>query len=207
MDELPGNSLTGAQKPKDDKPSTEKMIVGEATIRKPSLAKKFRNTFIQGDARSVREDVLWNVIIPATKDLLFKAGQEAMSGLLFNSTGPKGRAAATVVSQYGKTAYHKMSQAAKEEPRVISKRARAAHDFDEIVLESRAEAESILERLYELVNSQYGHATVADFYSLVGITERGYPDQKYGWTDLNGSGVIPIQAGYLIKLPQPVVID
>jgi hypothetical protein len=84
---------------------------------------------------------------------------------------------------------------------VMSRQARARHDFDEIVLESRTEAEEVIDRLFDLV-SRYESATVADLYELVGLAS-SHTDHKWGWTDLRGAGVSRVRGGYLLDLPDP----
>jgi hypothetical protein len=87
----------------------------------------------------------------------------------------------------------------------MSQRGRAKHDFDEIVLDQRAEAEEVIDRLYDVV-SRYEQATVADLYDLVGLSST-HTDHKWGWTDLRGSGVSRIRDGYLLDLPDPEPLD
>ena len=81
----------------------------------------------------------------------------------------------------------------------------AKHDFDEIVLDQRAEAEEVIDRLYDVV-SRYESATVADLYDLVGLPST-HTDHKWGWTDLRGAGVSRIRDGYLLDLPDPEPLD
>jgi hypothetical protein len=87
----------------------------------------------------------------------------------------------------------------------MSQRGRAKHDFDEIVLDQRAEAEEVIDRLYDVV-SRYEQATVADLYDLVGLSST-HTDHKWGWTDLRGAGVSRIRDGYLLDLPDPEPLD
>jgi hypothetical protein len=87
----------------------------------------------------------------------------------------------------------------------MSQRGRAKHDFDEIVLDQRSEAEEVIDRLYDVVN-KYEQATVADLYDLVGLSSN-HTDHKWGWTDLRGSGVSRIRDGYLLDLPDPEPLD
>lgn len=80
------------------------------------------------------------------------------------------------------------------------------HDFGEIVLSSRGEAEEVLDQLIEII-SQYQQASVSDLYAMVGISP-AYTDQKYGWTDLRGANAQPVRGGsYLLNLPQPHPLD
>jgi hypothetical protein len=87
----------------------------------------------------------------------------------------------------------------REEPRALSRGARARHDFDDIVLPSRAEAEQVIERMFDIVG-RYDTATVSDLYELVGI--RGtHVDNKWGWSDMRGAGVVRVRDGFLLELP------
>ena len=86
--------------------------------------------------------------------------------------------------------------------RVMSRQARARHDFDEIILESRTEAEEVIDKLYEVI-SRYESATVADLYQLVGLSS-SHTDYKWGWTDIRGAGVSRSRDGYVLDLPEPI---
>ena len=79
------------------------------------------------------------------------------------------------------------------------------YDYDEIVLESRGEAEEVLERMDDLLDN-YGIVSVAAFYDLVGITGN-YTDNKYGWTSLRNASVQRLRDGYLLKLPKALPLD
>ena len=57
-------------------------------------------------------------------------------------------------------------------------RTRTGYDYDDIILESRGEAEDVLERMDELI-ATYQVVSVADFYDLVGVSGN-YTDNKYG---------------------------
>lgn len=79
-------------------------------------------------------------------------------------------------------------------------RVRAAYDYDDLILDSRGEAEEILARLEEMI-SVYGTARVADFYELAGVTG-SYTNNNYGWTDLHNAGVMRVRDGYVIRFPR-----
>ena len=87
----------------------------------------------------------------------------------------------------------------------MSRTSRARHDFDEIILETRGEAEEVLSHLVDLT-IDYQQATVADLYDLVGITSN-FTDNKYGWTDLRSASVTRVRDGYLINLPRTQILD
>ena len=87
----------------------------------------------------------------------------------------------------------------------MSQRARASHDFKEIVLATRIEAEEVCRGLDELIE-RYGVATVTNLYNLVGITG-DYTDNKWGWNQSHGFDIERVREGYLLDLPKPEPID
>ena len=82
----------------------------------------------------------------------------------------------------------------------MSTRDKATHNFDGIILESRREAEEVIDRLGDLIDN-YDAATVSDLYELVGITG-SFTDDKWGWTDIRSAGIRRVREGYLLQLPR-----
>jgi uncharacterized protein YerC len=87
----------------------------------------------------------------------------------------------------------------------MSRQARATHNFDEVILPTRREAEEVLDFLHDLL-TRYETVSVSDLYELVGETGN-FTDEKWGWTDLAGASVSRVRDGYLLNLPRPVPID
>lgn len=83
----------------------------------------------------------------------------------------------------------------------MSRKARANHDFYEIIIPTRPEAEAVLEGLFALLD-EYEVASVADLYEMVGESSQ-FTDRNWGWTDLRGSDIRRVREGYLLDLPRP----
>jgi len=64
---------------------------------------------------------------------------------------------------------------------------------------SRQDAEKTLSAMQDIIDS-YGFATVADFKDLTGV-QSTITDNRYGWTDLEGTTIKNILHGYRIDLP------
>ena len=79
------------------------------------------------------------------------------------------------------------------------------YNYDDIILETRGEAEEVLSRMDELVET-YNMVSVADLCDLVGATCK-WTDNKYGWTDIRSAHVIRTRDGYMIKLPKALPLD
>ena len=77
--------------------------------------------------------------------------------------------------------------------------------YDDIILENRADAEKVLDQLFDLIDN-YGQAAVSDLYDIVGMTPN-FTDHKYGWTDLRKASVGRCRHGYSINLPIATRLD
>lgn len=206
--DFPPNSNVSKSEPEDK--NIERVVSGEARRKKPSLAKQFKDTFIAGTMRSTVRYVALDVLLPMAKDTIVEVVEQGITKLIFgdsrryrgSSAPPSGP---TGYINYSRISTGPMGSRMGSSSRALSRRARAAHDFDEIVLDSRTEAEEVIDRLFDLV-SRYESASVADLYELVGLTP-AHTDHKWGWTDLRGAGVSRIRDGYLLDLPDPDPLD
>lgn len=75
----------------------------------------------------------------------------------------------------------------------------------EYELVSRPEANDVLGRMYDIL-SQYDVVSQRDFFDLIGEPAT-HVDEKWGWTDLQGSTVRRAGTGYRIDLPRPQPIE
>lgn len=214
---FPSNSKT-VRKEICDVPSEnrklEKVISGSVKKQKRSFSKKLSETFLEDDTKSVGNYIFHDVLIPAAKsmlcDIIGWGGFAEM--LLFNDRrggrNPRRTGSNRSHTSYG-SYYRSTDRDRGREPRDrgrdISRTSRSRHNFDEIVLETRGEAENVLSHLVDLV-IDYDQATVADLYELVGITPE-FTDNKYGWTDLSDAGVKRVRDGYLINMPRTQILD
>lgn len=208
-EEFPSNSRS--RKPAKDEPKkVEKVVTGSVARRKKPLGKRMAETFVGGDTRGVWGYVFYDVLLPAAKDMLADATSQGVERLLFGEARSRSRRGGRPGGPYGHVSYnrvgsHPAGRAGRPDERSVSRRARANHDFDEIILDTRAEANEVIERLFDLV-SEYEQATVADLYEMVGI-DSSYTDDKWGWTDMRGAGVTRIRSGYLLDLPKTEPLD
>jgi hypothetical protein len=203
--DYPSNSKKEKDAPADPKnKNVTKVTVGEVVTRKKPLGSRIRSTFVNENSQNVGQYVLLEVLIPAAKNMLSDAISQGIEKLLFGDSRPRG----STGSRPGYTSYNKMARSpgSPGSPiREINRRDRANHDFDDIVLSTRGEAEEVLDRLRDLVD-EYEIATVADLYDLVGISS-SFTDNKWGWYDLKHASVRNIRGGYLVVLPRTQPID
>lgn len=188
-----------------DRKKVDKVINGDAVKRKKGLGRKMAETFTGDDVQSVGTYILFDVVMPAAKTMISDAVSQGIERMLFGD----GARRSTSKSSVGHTSYNRMysgsSRDNRSSERTMSPRARATHDFDEVILETRGEAEEVLDLLVDLLG-KYDVVTVSDLYDAVGVSG-SYTDDKWGWTNLKGAAIRRIRAGYLIDLPRPESID
>jgi hypothetical protein len=196
----PSNSFTSRKPQTPAKPKNiERVTTSEPIVQKRGLGKRFAEVFIGADAKSVWQYIAYDVLVPAAKDMVSDAVSSGIERMLF---GEGARSRGYNSGKGGFTSYNKMSGPNKPS---MSNRGRARHDFKEIVLPTRPEAEDVLNSMYTILQ-EYGVVSVNDFYQIVGITG-SFADAKYGWTDMRGSRVERVRNGYLIDLPAPEVLE
>jgi len=208
MKDFPGNSHKTSVPPE---PREKMKAVTTATTvrRKRNLGRQFKETFFKGDPRGAAEYVFFEVLVPSVKDMLFDGFESGIRSLIYGEDAKKRPSGASAgYAGLGHVAYNSMSSAAKtvQSERVISRRARARHDFGELVIASREEAENVLDLMFETL-SRYGSVSVATLYELTGI-QSSHTDMKWGWTELQGSKAVRTrQGGFLLDLPAPVELS
>lgn len=180
----------------------EKMVEGKVVTRKMPWWKKFASSMVADDAQNVGDYILTDVVVPSARRLIVEIVEGAVNRVIF------GTSRARRTSGFGTTSlrhvpYDRLSDRGVERDprRGISQAARARHDFDEVVLETREEAVIVIDALIDRV-SRYGATTVADLYDILGVTG-SYVDQKWGWTDLITADVRQVRGGFLLDLPRP----
>lgn len=90
--------------------------------------------------------------------------------------------------------------------RMLSRRSRSGHNFSDILIPTRREADDVLEMLYECL-SRFGSVSVGDLYEATGI-QTSHVDYKWGWTSLDKVKMIRKgDRGYMLDLPEPETLN
>lgn len=204
--DYPSNSKLLREKNKaeqKDKEPAEKIISGPVERRKRGMGSKVLKTFLVEDSESILQYIIMDVLVPAAKntisDVVTQAIQQAFWG---------GRSQSGSGGRPGYTSYSKVSTPGRvigaEPSRTLSRQARASHDFSDVILKTRGEAEDVIDMLRTMID-QYEMASVNDLYDLLGLTS-DFTDAKWGWTDLRNASVRPVRGGYLLDLPSTIAL-
>jgi hypothetical protein len=208
--EFPPNSQSPRAKTADEimpeiKPEAVRITTNKVVQRKKPLGSRIKEMFVGGDARSVGQYLLQDVFVPAARDMIADMVSQGAERMIFGEarSTPRRGARGPVGGNNGYVSYNRFSSGAaqRDSARPFSQRSRASHNFDEICLETRVEADEVIDALFTLIQ-KYEWVSVADLYSIVGITAK-FTDQNWGWKDLRGLGATRVSDGYLLNIPRP----
>lgn len=202
LDEFPSNSHKSKESKKTEIVESKKIIKGKVRKRKPSLGKKMKDEFISTDSHSVLSYLLEDVFIPAAKETIANLVSGGIDMVLFGgSSGGSNRN----YRNGNKSRVSYESYYERKTDRYSSRNRKPSQSLDDIVFDSRTEAEDVLSALLEDID-EYGVTTVGNFYDLVG--ERTNPsDFKWGWETLRSASVDRVREGYIIRLPRAIAVD
>lgn len=193
MDEYKSNSHKSREDQSGEK-KIEKVVTGQVKSKRKNGLQKFTDVFMSEDVDDVKSYIFEDVIVPAIKDIIL----DAVKAFL----GANGR---SDKSSNSKTPYRSYYDKPSDRKDYGSHKPRTGYSYNEIILDSRGEAESVLTEMDEIV-SAYGMVSVADLYELVGVT-CSHTDYKYGWTNTRSASVIRVRDGYMLKLPKAMPLN
>jgi hypothetical protein len=180
-----------------------KVVQGNVKVKKKTDIRKFAEGFISEEAENIGSYIVMDVLFPAIKNTIL----DIITGsaeMLFGTGGSRRRSGRSTVDR---VSYVNYNDRYRDRDRRPSENVRHnACDFDDIVVDSRGEAEEVLAQLDAMIDT-YKVARVSDLYDLVGITGP-HTANRYGWTNLRNAEAVRLRdGGYLIKLPRAVPID
>ena len=180
----------GTEKEGVKRDKVEKVVKGVVKSKKKN---GLLSMFMSEGITDIKSHIVFEVLIPAAK----KAVSDGVNMMLFGETGSSRKSSTSSKVSYRE--YYGREEREVERGRDRGRYRSGGYSYDDITLETRAEANDVLSRLDELIEV-YGMASVADLYDLVGISGQ-YTDNKYGWKDIRSASHVSVRDGYLLKLP------
>lgn len=200
MEEYKSNSYRSKEEQKqlekkEERKKLDKIVTGSVKTKKKSELNKLTDIFISEDVKNVKSYVLMDVLVPAIKKAISDIVTNGIDMILYGESGRRTR------SSNGSSSYVSYRDySRKDDRRPVEPIRRSGYDFGRVILESRGEAEDVLDRMTEIIEA-YDFVSVADLFDLIG-QDCNYTDQKYGWTSLRDASVERTRDGYLLKLPK-----
>lgn len=179
----------------------DKIVSGDVKVKKKSGVHKFTDVFISEDVSNVKTYILMDVLVPAVKKAVSDIVTNGIDMILYGGNGGSKKR-----TNGGYISYNNYSSDRRRDDHSYgTTTTRTGYSYDEVSIPSRGEAEEVLTRMDELIET-YGIVSVADFYDLVGVS-CNYTDNKYGWTNIRNAEVVRVRDGYKIKLPKALPIN
>ena len=185
------NSHKSKRNSVEDKKKVDKIVKGKVKTKKKN---GILSSFINDDLQEIKKYIVEDVLIPTIKKTITDVVKNSIDMFFYGEVSRPNR---TNSSRISYSSYYDRDR----EPR----RRRNDLLIDDIVLESRAEAEEVLDRLDEMIE-EFGMASVLNLYDLIGVTAPFTAD-KYGWTDIRNATAVRVRDGYLLKLPRVMPLD
>lgn len=184
--------------PKPEK-KIEKIVSGKVKTKKKNEFTKFADNFISEDLNNIKSYILVDVLIPTIKNAVSDIVKNGIEMLLFGEVTGRKKNNASRVSYRN---YYDDDRSSRTSRQSTS---RSTYNYDEIVFDNRGEAEDVLARMDELIDT-YEVVSIADLYDLVGMVGN-HTDNKYGWTNISSAKILRVRDGYLIKMPRAIPLD
>ena len=208
MEEYKSNSdkskKAALQQPETPKPRPQKVISGKAKLKKQSSG-KIKELFVASEASNVRDYIIYDIIIPTIKDTLYNVFVNGLSMTLFGNT--KGGRRGDSGSHVSYVKYYDDRDRYDRNSYAPSYRSRTDYNYRDVVVDTKAEAEELLERLAEMIDA-YGIASILDLYDMVGLKTYN-TDSNYGWTmsAIREARIVRDFNGWCLKMPRPQPIN
>lgn len=188
---------------KEDAPAqrkrAEKVVSSPVKTRKRGEMRKLADAFLSDDAESLKSYILFDVLVPTIKKAISEVVTNGTDMILYGSTGKPGHR-----STGSKVSYGRCYDREREQTR--RRAGSGGFDYDEIIFDTRGDAESVLDGLNDIINA-YGMASVGDLYDLADVQTSNYAVNRYGWTSITGCRAVRGMDGYVLRLPRPLPLD
>ena len=201
FDYKPNSHKAKSERQLEERKPVGKVVKGTVKTKPKSGLSKFTGEFIAGEASNLKRYAWEEVLIPSLKKAISDIVKDGIDLIMYGET--RGRRGSSNSSSY--VSYRDYSRRDDSRRDSSSSRTRSGYAPDDIILESRGEAEEVLSRMDELIET-YGVVSVADLYDLIGKTCQ-YTDNKYGWINIRNAEPIRVRDGWMLKLPKATAIN
>lgn len=205
--DYPSNAMNAKQEPKSEK-KVEQVVTGTVIKKKKSPFARLTQNFVVEDSGTVLEHLLTDVLVPAAKSLIYDLFTEGLQRKLYGDSRPRTPAQRTYTSYSTRSSApspggrHIPGSTSNVTP--LNRIQRSNHDFRDIILADRGDAEDVLDRMRDLIRD-YQVASVNDFYELVGLSGE-FTDDKWGWYDLRSASIRAVRGGWAFSLPRTMPV-
>lgn len=185
------------------------VIQGRAYKKHRTTKSILQAIFIPKDVESVRDYVIFDVIIPRGKDFVVNLGKSMLDAIFYGDSQPgrpNGYGPASNVQRISYSSISSQPQRVANPNGMRRPNDRSHAIFEDVVFDTRSDAEAVLNLLIDQI-STYGVASVNDAYDACGLAAP-YTGNNYGWTSLSTAEISRTFNGqWIIKFPKALPIE
>ena len=178
--------------------------------KKPGLGRKFKKLFLADDVDDIGGYLRDDLIIPTLKDVALNFLEAALwgtrrSGGLSRDSGRRTRSGYTNYSQSSSVA--RVSRGSTRNREEESRASAKKFDIlDNLLFRTKAEAEDILMRMEDYLDTYDSGVPIGYLYELLDISG-DWTAEYYGWKDLRRARTTRVSNGYVLELPDPIELS
>lgn len=205
MSEYESNSYKSRQENSEDKKDIRPVVKGKVTTKKEPLSRKFSDVFLSDTTENVKSYLVYDVIVPAVKDLIVDMISNGTNMLIFgssNASRSRSRTGSYAPRNYA-TTYQRSTDRDHDRRYDRPNYSKNRYGYHDIFFDNRTDAKEVMDSLLDICE-HYKMVSVAEYYELSGAEElEVFTDRDYGWFDLASMTIARDVDGYHLKLPRP----
>ena len=195
----PSNSTSKKKSVEHKVPTVQ--LKGTVTQKKKSLGRRMADAFIGQDVVDVKEFLISDVLIPATKNIvvdILDGFRDSIELALFGTS--RGRINRQRYGQSNSVMSYSQYWNGRNsnQPTTVNYVGRNAPK--DLIFTNNAEASEVLNNLCDMIET-YGAVSVSELNEMLGLPKT-FTDQDWGWTNLSTASVRAVRGGYLLDLPK-----
>lgn len=196
----------------------KKVVTGTVRQRRKPLGTRLKEMFASENGDSFGQYLVDNVVVPMMKDMVLSVITQTADGIrggieerLFGASTQErtrttsygtGRPVVNYTRYSSSSTNRPSGRSTPPAPRITVRRSNKVQD---IILGTREDGEDVLDELRDKVDG-FGHCTVGDLYTAVGITPTS-TDHSWGWDNLDQARVRRLATDeYLLVMPSVIEI-
>lgn len=186
-------------------PPERLQLKGGIRRKKSNIFREVGND-LREDAPSIGEHLIYDILLPALRDLISDMGHGALDMAMGTETRRYGRSYGRRDSYISYDRYYDdrdRRRRDRDEDRERERNRRRNRDLSSFVFEYREDAEDALDRMCDYIE-RFGEVPVSYFYDICGESVPGdFTSEDWGWTNLSQARVCRDgRKGYYIDFPK-----
>lgn len=202
VDDYPSNA-NGSKIIKSDDKVVDPVKMRGKVKQKRSLFRDVKDEFISEDAPTVGSYILYDILLPALRDLVSDIGHGALDAVMGTDTRRYNNRSNRNSSYISYNRYYDdrdRRRRDRDDERYESRRRN--NNLDDIIFDYREDAEDCLDRMIDYLE-RYDSVPVSYLYDICGMTVPGdFTKDDWGWYNLSSAKVRHVHGGYIIELPK-----